>query len=196
MANVGTAASGKTLIGSGNGVSPTFASIGTNSGLTAHAVVLSEGNGAFVATNAGTNGQVLLGANSADAAFANLTSSNGSIAFTLGPNALDLVTTNFDVWIDISGTANIVVKNYFVTGASTLTLPNGAQGQVVRIICDTASAVTLQARTGDAIRIATSISSTSGTITSSAIGDSVTIVYRASDKVWIANNSVGNWGFA
>lgn len=59
MANVGTAAAGKTLIGAGVGSSPTYASIGTNSGLTAHGVVLSEGNSAFSATSTGTLGQVL-----------------------------------------------------------------------------------------------------------------------------------------
>jgi Chaperone of endosialidase len=59
MANVGTAASGKTLIGSGLGASPTFVSIGTNSGLTAHGVILGQGNGAFTATTPGFNGQVL-----------------------------------------------------------------------------------------------------------------------------------------
>lgn len=60
MANVGTAAAGKTLIGAGNGSSPTFASIGTNSGLTANGVVIAEGNGAFQASTAGTSGQVLM----------------------------------------------------------------------------------------------------------------------------------------
>lgn len=59
MANVGSAAAGKTLIGAGNGASPTYASIGTNSGLTAHGVVISEGNSAFSATSSGTVGQVL-----------------------------------------------------------------------------------------------------------------------------------------
>ncbi len=61
MANVGSAASGKTLIGAGNGSSPTYASIGTNSGLTLHGVVTSQGNGAFQSTAAGSTGQVLMG---------------------------------------------------------------------------------------------------------------------------------------
>jgi hypothetical protein len=59
MANVGTAAAGKTLIGAGNGKSPTYANIGTNSGLTAHGVVVAEGNSAFAALSPGTAGQVL-----------------------------------------------------------------------------------------------------------------------------------------
>jgi hypothetical protein len=59
MSNVGSAAAGKTLIGAGTGASPTYADIGTNSGLTAHGVVIAEGTGAFQATAAGTAGQVL-----------------------------------------------------------------------------------------------------------------------------------------
>lgn len=59
MANVGSAPSGKTLIGAGTGASPTYADIGTNSGLTQRGVVIAEGNGAFQATSAGTSGQLL-----------------------------------------------------------------------------------------------------------------------------------------
>jgi hypothetical protein len=59
VSNVGTAAAGKTLIGAGNGKSPTYANIGTNSGLTAHGIVVAEGNSAFAALSPGTAGQVL-----------------------------------------------------------------------------------------------------------------------------------------
>lgn len=59
MANVGSAAAGKTLIGAGNGASPTYASIGTNSGLTSHGLVIGQGNGAFTSTSSGTLGQIL-----------------------------------------------------------------------------------------------------------------------------------------
>jgi hypothetical protein len=59
MANVGSGPSGTTYIGAGNGASGTFKPIGTNSGLTAHGVVIAEGNGAFAATAVGTSGFVL-----------------------------------------------------------------------------------------------------------------------------------------
>lgn len=59
MANVGSGDAGKTLIGAGNGASPTYASIGTNSGLTANGLVVAKGNGAFQATGTGSIGQVL-----------------------------------------------------------------------------------------------------------------------------------------
>src|SRR5882757_3950536 len=59
MANIGTGAIGATVIGQGNGVSPTFATIGTQSGLTAHGVLLGQGSSPFVATAAGSLGQLL-----------------------------------------------------------------------------------------------------------------------------------------
>ena len=60
MANVGSGAAGKTFIGAGNGASGTFASIGTNSGLTAHSVVIAEGTGAFSVASPSTAGQALI----------------------------------------------------------------------------------------------------------------------------------------
>jgi hypothetical protein len=88
VSNVGTAASGKTLIGAGNGKSPTYANIGTNSGLTAHGVVVAEGNSAFAALSPGISGQVLTsnGASS-DPSFQNPSSSGYSPAPIFSPGA-------------------------------------------------------------------------------------------------------------
>lgn len=59
MAYIGTAAAGKVLIGAGNGQSARFADIGTNSGLTAHSVVIAEGNSPFTVVPIGGAGTVL-----------------------------------------------------------------------------------------------------------------------------------------
>lgn len=62
MANVGTAAAGKVLIGAGNGASPNFASIGTNSGLTAYSVITggTTSSGPFQnVSGVGNSGEVL-----------------------------------------------------------------------------------------------------------------------------------------
>ena len=90
MANVGTAAAGKTLIGQGVLAQSSFASIGTLSGLTNHGVILGQGNSAFVATAAATNGQVLLGSTGADPSFGTITSSDGSLTFVAGPGTLNI----------------------------------------------------------------------------------------------------------
>lgn len=59
MANIGSATAGKVLIGTGIGQSANFTDIGTNSGLTAHGVLLAQGNNAFTSISPGTLGYVL-----------------------------------------------------------------------------------------------------------------------------------------
>ena len=58
MANVGSGAAGQTYIGAGNGASGTYKPIGTNSGLVAHGVVLSQNLGAFNSIVPGAAGTV------------------------------------------------------------------------------------------------------------------------------------------
>lgn len=133
MANVGTAPAGKTLIGTGNLSSPTFAFIGTSSGLSNHGVILGQGANAFVASNVATNGQLFIGATGADPAFGTLTSSDGSITFTTGVNTLNLQVAGVGKTITgdsggalspTLGNWNIVTANStpkFVGSGSTLT---------------------------------------------------------------------------
>jgi hypothetical protein len=71
---------GQVLIGSGT--SAAFNSLGINSGLTAHGVLLAEGTSAVVATAAGSNGAVLIGSTGADPQFASFTSTGNTLAFT------------------------------------------------------------------------------------------------------------------
>lgn len=62
---------------------------GTSS-LTDHGVLLGSGTAAVTVTSVGTDGQILIGATGADPAFANITSADGSVTITEGPNSLDL----------------------------------------------------------------------------------------------------------
>lgn len=263
MANVGTAAAGMTLVGAGNGVSPTFVAIGTNSGLSNHGVVIAKGTSAFVATSTGNTGYVLTsngassdpsfqaisvsgavtslamqtgtspvtplsgvitlnggvvaagtnpirtngtGANTAavqvqisqaiastDATkigLCNFSSSN----FSVDANGF-VTATSGETWTDISGTTGLTANNnYFVTAASTLTLPaSPSQGNRIKIIVDTASSVVITANTGQTIRLSTGVSSSAGTQTNTARGDAMTIVYRSTGTVWIAEDFVGSW---
>ena len=58
---------------------------------TDHGVLVGSGQtNAITALSVGTNGQVLLGSTGADPVFANLSSTDGSIAYTLGAGTLDL----------------------------------------------------------------------------------------------------------
>ena len=58
--------------------------------LAANAVLIGENAADITVTNVGTNGQVLLGATGLPPAFATLTSTGGTVAFTLGANSLNL----------------------------------------------------------------------------------------------------------
>jgi len=131
MANVGTGPSGETLIGDGRGVSPTFAAIGTNSGLTAHGVVIAEGNGAFVASAIGTSGEVFTSNGTGNdptfqAPAASSISITGNTGGTLTGNAFDFLTANSTVKFSGSGiteTLDFGVTNLFFgnTGPSITT---------------------------------------------------------------------------
>jgi hypothetical protein len=105
MANVGTAAAGKTLIGKGVTTSPTFASIGTDSGLTNHGVVLAQGTGAFVATSPGSAGQVL--------------TSNGASSDPSFQTAVDLHTAKWIVNATPNSGGNQTTISAAITAASS-----------------------------------------------------------------------------
>lgn len=85
------------VIGAGNinvaGNPATFTETITLVGTTNHAVQIGNASGSLTSIAVGTNGQVLLGATGADPAFGTLTSSDGSITFTTGANALGLTVT-------------------------------------------------------------------------------------------------------
>jgi hypothetical protein len=59
-------------------------------GTTNHAVQVGNASGSLTSIPVGTNGELLIGATGANPAFALLTSTGGTIAFTVGPNSLNL----------------------------------------------------------------------------------------------------------
>ncbi|HEY3527461.1 MAG TPA: hypothetical protein VGK47_14795 [Nitrososphaeraceae archaeon] len=152
-----------------------------------------------------TNGQLWIGSTALNAGSTHinvgvLTSPNASviigystpnITLTVNPNVL------FN-WFDVSGAFLSSSPNgYFVTNTASSTLPAGSsQGDTIKYILDTANALTLTASPGTRIRIGAIQSSVAGTATSTAIGDSLTLVYRASDQTWIALNTIGTWVLA
>lgn len=89
MANIGTGNVGQTIIGTGSGVSPTFANIGTNSGLTNRGLIIGQGNGAFIATSGLTDGQIVIGSSSGNPAAASLTQGSG-VTITPGSNSITI----------------------------------------------------------------------------------------------------------
>jgi hypothetical protein len=88
-------------------------------------------------------------------------------------------------------------NGYFCTAALTATLPGApAQGNVVIIEVDTASAVIIQANAGQTIRLGSAASTVAGTATSSKRGDTLYLVFRNSTSTWNSISTEGTWALA
>jgi predicted ribosome-associated RNA-binding protein Tma20 len=61
-------------------------------------------------------------------------------------------------------------------------------GDTISITCATSGAVVIQANTGQIIQIGSDASTSAGTATSSAKGDSIELVYNPSDTTWYSKN--------
>lgn len=84
----------------------------------------------------------------------------------------------------------------FVTAAVTRTLPPSAglaDGDLFIYSCTTAGALVIQAVGTQKIRIGTLLSSAAGTATSTAIGDSVTLRFDATQGFFMAVSVIGTW---
>lgn len=95
-----------------------------------------------------------------------------------------------------SSTTSTLNSGSFVTAAITLTLPASAglaDGDLFEYVCITAGALIIQAVSAQKIRIGTLISSAAGTATSTNIGDSVSLRFRATDGFFYATSIIGTW---
>ncbi len=113
---------------------------------------------------------------------------NGFVQFVGGSSSFP--------WTDEGAPFNAASNNgYFVTVSTTGTLPpTPAQGDIVRILSDTTGVVTVQANTGQFIRLGTKLSASAGTAASTQRGDAIDLVYRASSGTWyVFEGSVGGW---
>lgn len=101
------------------------------------------------------------------------------------------------VFSDVTATTLVSDHGYFATAAGTYVLPaSPTQGDLIIIVADTAGAVVVDAPSTHLIRIGSSITGAGGTLTSTAIGDSLTLRYRASTTTWMTVSSMGNWTVA
>lgn len=84
----------------------------------------------------------------------------------------------------------------FVTAAVTRTLPASAglaDGDLFIYVCTTANALVIQSVTAQKIRVGSLITAAAGTATSTAIGDSLTLRFNATDGFFYAVSVVGTW---
>jgi hypothetical protein len=163
---------------------------------TANNGVLTTGTtGIPVITALASNGQLIIGSGSGAPLAATLTAGTG-ISITNAANSITIASTgNPMVWTDESASFNAAAGNgYFVTNTATATLPaSPAQGNIIKFIATAAHVVTIQANTGQSIRIGSAISSSAGTATSSGTaGDALTLVYQVASTTWYSADAPQN----
>ena len=120
----------------------------------------------------------------------------GNVATAGSGNTVTITaTTSAMTWTDEAISFTAAANNgYFATASITATLPAGAaQGNVVVIEVDTASAVTVKANTGQFIRLGAQISASAGQAVSSKQGDSLYLVYRNASSTWCSISTEGTW---
>ena len=146
------------------------------------------------------DGQIFIGSSVAPFLRAGLlTSTDGSIVFTFGHGTINMsaAATAIFPWTDKAiSFAAASNHGYFVTATSTATLPAApAQGDTIEFAVDSiAGILTIQANTGQVIRVGTVASASAGICVSNFNGDSIKLVFRASDTTWIAvGDPKGTW---
>lgn len=98
-----------------------------------------------------------------------------------------------------SSATSVLNTGEFVTAAVTRTLPASAglaDGDLFIFACTTAGALVVQSVSAQKIRVGSNISSAAGTATSTAIGDSLTLRFNATDGFFYAVSVVGTWTLA
>ncbi len=104
------------------------------------------------------------------------------------------LTINSVVFTDTAAATLAVDNGYFATAAGTYPMPaTAAQGELIQVVCDTSGAVVLDCPALNFIRIGSLITSSGGTVTSTAQGDSLTLRYRLSALTWECTSCIGTW---
>lgn len=171
--------------------------------VTNHAVIVGASTSSTLTNlTVGSNGQVLIAATAADPAFASLTSTGGTIAFTTGANTLNLEVIGGGLaWTDVTGaTQTISVSNGYITdrgGGVTYTLPATASlGDQFKIVGKAGLAtITPNANQQLLIGSASGTVGATGTAVATNAGDCITfrVITSGASTVWRAESFVGNW---
>lgn len=119
-----------------------------------------------------------------------------SASFTVDSNGFVSLAGAAFTWTDVSGAFGAARNNgYFITGTATANLPaSPSQGDTIQFFVDHASQVlTIDAPGTQIIRMGNIVTASGGTAISTLRGDSVELVYRASDTCWCAVDYIGTW---
>jgi len=118
--------------------------------------------------------------------------------FSVDANGFVTLNAGASPWLDSAGGALALNTGYFGTAAAVFTLPTGtANGQTVEIVDVVGGGVVVTAPGVQIIRIGSSASSAGGTCTSTALGDSLRLIFRLADVTWYeVPGSQGTWTLA
>jgi len=170
------------------------------SGTTNHSVQIGNSGGSLTSAAVGTNGQVLIGATTADPAFATLTSTGGTVVFTTGANTLNLEVAGGGIaWTEVTGTTQaIAVNNGYIAnngGLVTLTLPaTAALGSNVRVTGKGAGGWRIAQNSGQTVFFGNTATTTGATghLDSTATRDTIELVCVTANNDWNVLSSIGN----
>lgn len=121
--------------------------------------------------------------------------------FSVNAGQVSLLSSVIGQWTDEAANFPASGGNgyFIIADAVTATLPTFApstgQGTTIEFIVDYSptSGFTIQAPVGAMIRIAGITSSTNRTFKATVQGNSVELIYRQADQVWIAGDNNGSW---
>lgn len=207
LANVApSATAGIPLVSGGSSANPSFTTAVVEGGgtgatsFTAHSLLLGQGTSAVSALGAATNGQLPIGSTGADPVLATLTAGSGiSISNGAGSITISAVSGGF-AWSVVTGSTQAIAagNGYFANNAGgvTFTLPaSPSVGDTYQVVAMNAGGWTIGYGSGQKIFFGnTSTTTTSGTLASTSIGDSVELVCNVAGASanWYVVDSVGN----
>ena len=166
-------------------------------------VMLGSGTGAVTPLGQATNGQLVIGSTSSDPVLASILSADASVTITAGAGSIDLAITSATFaafnWAVETGATRALTVNQGVFGnrgtAQTFTLPTtAAVGDTICVTQMGAGLITIDYDTNEFIQFGNLTSTTSsGSIVSTAVGDSVCLVCNLANTSWFVINNEGNW---
>lgn len=164
---------------------------------TLHAVLI--GGAANAVSNlALTNGQLPIGSTGADPSAATLTAGTG-IGVTNGAGSITISSVGGGLtWTTVSANTSLLINNGFVcTGGAALSfaLPvSSSVGDVVAICLDGSTSWTITQAANQQIRFGANATTLGigGSLTSTSVGDTITMVCSVANLKWNVISSIGN----
>lgn len=161
-------------------------------------VLVTTSAGVPVQSGTMTNGQMIIGSTGATPVVGTITTS-GNISVTTGAGTLALAGTGMAsfTWNDVAGTSQAAsaYSGYIISnaGQTTVTLPaTCAEGVTFSIAGKGAAGWILQMNTGQTCHFGNAASSSAGSLTSTNLWDSVSIVCVTANTTFAVTSAVGN----